>query len=192
MEPSETLLQRGSRERELAGGFSTCAPMPNGSGWIAEGVGPLLSERLLGDPGQLGCGGGAGVIPKAGRRKVEWRLNCAGKVGPVGPPGLRKSESCRLMPGGPGPPSGKSVRPRPLQATGSHSRGLWGPESASCAWVGRGCACGVPSAPGTGVDLPRRPKPPLLSSCYFILSSLALSERSLSGARGGVGGALYS
>lgn len=96
------------------------------------------------------------------------------------------------MPWGPGPHSGKSVRPRQLRATDSHGRGLWGPESASCAWVSPGGARGIPSALGTGVDLPRRPEPPLLSSCYFILSSLALSERSLSGPHGGVGGGLYS
>lgn len=175
------MLQRGSGHAGWQGGFSTCAPVPKGSGGIAEGVAPLLSERLLGDSGQSGCRVGAGVIPKVGRRKVGRRLNCcAGKAGPVGPPGVRKSESCRLMPGGPGPHSGKSVSPCQPQAADSHSRGLWGPESASCAWV----SPGVP----LGSRLHRGPKPPLLSSCYLILCSLASSGRRLSGAQGGVGG----
>ena len=52
--------------------------------------------------------------------------------GLVGPPGVRKSENCRLMPGGPGLHSGKSVSPRQPQAADSHSQGLWGPKLASC------------------------------------------------------------
>lgn len=106
---------------------------------------------------------------------------CAGRGGPLissialqSQPASRAYEVRRLPTHaqGTGPHSGKSIRPR-----------MWTPRaSGDLSWP-----LGTPSAPGPGgrllamALLPQGLKPSLLFCCCFVISSLVLSRRSLSG-----------